>query len=34
LKERTGVESSLDETDLKDYVQEVLQEAGKTKSQK
>jgi len=34
LKERTGVESSLDEKDLKDYVQEVLQEVGKTKAQK
>jgi hypothetical protein len=34
LKERTGVESSLDEKDLKDYVQEVLQEVGKTKGQK
>jgi hypothetical protein len=34
LKERTGVDSSLDEKDLKDYVQEVLQEAGKTKVQK
>jgi hypothetical protein len=34
LKERTGVESSLDEKDLKDYVQEVLQEVGKSKAQK
>ena len=34
LKERTGVESSLDEKDLKDYVQEVLEEVGKTKGQK
>jgi hypothetical protein len=34
LKKRTGVESSLDEKDLKEYVQEVLQEVGKTKVQK
>ena len=34
LKERTGIQSSLDEKDLKDYVQEVLQEVGKTKGQK
>jgi hypothetical protein len=34
MEQRTGVQSSLEDKDLKNYVEEVLREAGKTRTQK
>jgi hypothetical protein len=34
MEQRTGVQSSLEDKDVKSYVEEVLQEFGKTKIQK
>jgi hypothetical protein len=31
MEQRTGVQSSLEDKDVKNYVEEVLQEFGKTK---
>ena len=32
MEQRTGVQGSLEDKDLKNYVEEVLREAGKTKT--